>query len=151
MRPARAAGEAEPMTRHRLVPAAAAIGALALPLAACGSSSDNSSPAYCGDRDQLQKSISGITDISLDKGAITALQNQLKSVDDAAQQLVDSAKGDFPSETGAISNATRDLRSAVGDLQSSPSASSVAAVVSGVSGVVSSVKEFTSATANACS
>jgi hypothetical protein len=143
--------DAARMIRHRLAPAAAVGAALALPLAACGSSSDNSKPAYCNDRDQLQQSISGIKDISLDKGAISALQTQLKTVDADAKQLVSTAKGEFPTETGAISTATSELSSAVSDLSSSPSASSVAAVVAGVTGVVDSVKGFTQATDNTCS
>jgi cytochrome c556 len=151
MRRARGPGDAGPMTRHRLVSVAALGAALALPLAACGSSSSDSKPAYCSDRDALQKSVSGITDVSFDAGAISQLETSFKSVDQDAQQLVASAKGDFPSETGAISNATEDLRNAVKDVQSSPSASSIAAVASGVGSVVTSVKDFTSATKDACS
>jgi hypothetical protein len=139
------------MIRHRFATTAAIGTALAVPLAACGSSSDNSKPAYCGDRAALQKSVSGIKDISLNASVVASLQTQLKAVEDASQQLVSSAKGEFPTETGAISNATKDLRGAVSSLQSSPSPAAVADVAGGVKGVVSSVQDFAQATENACS
>jgi cytochrome c556 len=151
MRTARRRRDAARMTRHRLASAAVLGAVLALSLAACGSSSSSSKPAYCSDRDALQKSVSGITDIGLNAGAISQLQTQLKTVDTDAQQLIASAKGDFPTETGAISNATADLRNAVKDVQSSANAQSIAAVATGVSSVVTSVKDFMSATKDSCS
>jgi hypothetical protein len=151
MRRARRCGDAARMTRNRLACTAAIGAALALPLAACGSSSSDNKPAYCADRDALQKSVSAIKDISLNAGAISQLQTQLKSVQSDAQQLLSSAKGDFPTESGAISTATDDLGNSVKSLQSSPSPQAVADVATNVKSVVDSVKQFMSATDSACS
>jgi cytochrome c556 len=139
------------MPRHLLACTAATGAALALALAGCGSSSSDTKPAYCNDRAALQKSVSGITGISLNAGAISQLQTQLKSVQSDAQHLLSSAKGDFPTESGAVANATDDLSNSVKSLQSSPSPQAVADVATGVKGVVDSVKQFMSATESACS
>jgi len=122
----------------------AVIGVLAL--AGCGSSK----PAYCTDRSNLESSIKGLSSLNVSSG-ISGLESQLKKIQSDATALVNSAKGDFPSETSAINSSVASLESAVKALPSSPSAGQIATVANAASSVVSSVKSFTDATSSKCS
>jgi hypothetical protein len=65
--------------------------------------------------------------------------------------LVNSAKGDFPSETSAIQSSVAALSNAIKTVPSSPSAADVAKLVGDVTSVANSVKGFTDATDSKCS
>jgi cytochrome c556 len=121
----------------------AAVGLVAL--AGCGSSK----PAYCTDRSNLENSVKGLTSLNASSG-ISGLQSQLKKIESDSTALVNSAKGDFPSETSAITSSVASLENAVRGLSSSPSAGQIATVTSAATSVANSVNSFTDATSSKC-
>jgi hypothetical protein len=111
--------------------------------------SSSSPPAYCADRTTLENSVKGLTHPDLSNG-VSSLEAQLKKVESDATALVNSAKGDFPSQTSAITSSVDTLKSAITQVASDRTAASIAAVATAASGVVSSVKSFTDATNSKC-
>ena len=116
-------------------------------LAGCGSSSK---PAYCTDRTNLENSVKGLTSLSVSSG-VSGLKSQLTTIASDATSVVNSAKGDFPSQTSAVKTSVDALQSAVKALPSSPSATQVAGIATGAASVVSSVTSFTDASKSKCS
>lgn len=131
---------------RRVVPAFAAAVVL---IAATGCGSDDSKPGYCADKSQLESSIKALPS-SVTSGDLSGLQTQAKTVESDAQALVDSAKGEFPSETSAITSSIDSLKSTIEGLGSSPSAADLGQIVSGAGNVASAVKAFASAAGSAC-
>ena len=122
--------------------------AAAVALSGCGGSSK---PGYCSDRDKLEQSVKDLGNVKvLESGGAQKLKTQLQTVATNAQTLVGSAKGDFPSETGAISSSVSRLKADVQQLPSSPSAKQVAAIAGEAKAVVSAVKNFKKATDSKC-
>jgi len=128
------------------VPLAFATTASVVVLAGCGSSK----PAYCTDRTNLNNSIKGLTSLTASSG-ISGLTSQVKTIQNDATTLVNSAKSDFPTETSAITSSVDALKSAVAALSSSPSAAQIATVTKDAASVVSSVKSFSDASSSKCS
>jgi hypothetical protein len=111
-------------------------------LAGCSSSK----PAYCTDRQNLENSVKGLTSVG-----ISGIKSQLTKIESDATALVNSAKGDFPTETSAISSSVNALKTSVAALPSSPSVAQVATVTKDAANVVSSVRNFYDATSSQCS
>jgi hypothetical protein len=135
-------------TFRRLVPLGAAVAASAVLLAACSGSSDK--PAFCGDIETLQNSITQLSDIQLEPGVLDNFQTQLETVQSNAQTAVDSARSDFPQETDALDTAINNLETSVQDLPSSPSATQLGAVALNVSATVNAAQDLQSAAESAC-
>ena len=133
-------------TAIRTAVATVAAGTL-IALAGCGSSSK---PAYCTDRTNLENSVKGLTTVISSSG-VSGLKSQLKTIESDATAVVNSAKGDFPSQTSAVKTSVDALQSAVKALPSSPSATQVAGIATAAASVVSSVKSFTDASKSKCS
>jgi hypothetical protein len=131
---------------------ALAAGAAMTALAGCSSSSSTSSgpPAYCADRTNLENSIKGLTSLSPSSG-VSGLKTQVTAVANSASKLVDSAKGDFPTQTSAITSSVNTLKSSVATLSSSPSAAQIATVTKDAGSVVSAVANFMTASSAKCS
>jgi len=124
------------------VPLVLAAAATAVTLAGCGSSK----PAYCTDRTNLENSVKGLT-----SSGVSGLKSQLTQIQSDATTLVNSAKGDFPSETSAITSSVSALKTSVTALPSSPSAAQVATATRDAASVVSSVRSFVDASNSKCS
>ena len=133
------AGQGSAWVRVPLVLAAAAT---AVTLAGCGSSK----PGYCTDRTNLENSVKGLT-----SSGVSGLKSQLKQIQTDATTLVNSAKSDFPTETGAITSSVSALKNSVTALPSSPSAAQIAIATKDAASVVSSVKSFVDASNSKCS
>ena len=125
---------------------AAVAAAAVVTLAGCSSSK----PAYCTDRTNLENSVKGLTSLSVSSG-VSGLKSQVATISSDATALVNSAKGDFPSQTSAITSSVDALKSAVAALSSSPSAAQIATVTKDAASVVSSVNSFTNASSSKCS
>ena len=132
---------------------ALAAGAGMTALAGCSSSSSSSTssgpPAYCADRTNLENSIKGLTSLSPSSG-VSGLKTQVTAVANSASKLVDSAKGDFPTQTSAITSSVNTLKSSVATLSSSPSAAQIATVTKDAGSVVSAVANFMTASSAKC-
>jgi hypothetical protein len=130
----------------RTLAGALAAVAIAIPIAACGSSK----PDYCKTKDTLKSNIQALPN-KLKSEGVGSLESNLKQIQTDAENLVSSAKGDFPNETKAISNSVNALKTSVTGLGSSPSAQSLLAIVPQAQGVVSSVQAFDKASSSKCS
>jgi hypothetical protein len=129
-----------------LVPAVTVAAGVMAALAGCSSSK----PAYCTDRANLQNSVKGLTSLNV-SGGVSGLKTQVQAIQSDAAAVVNSAQGDFPSETSAITSSVDALKSSVTGLSSSPSIAQVATVARDAANVVSSVKSFTNASNSKCS
>ncbi len=125
---------------------ACVLGAAVIALAGCGSSK----PGYCSKRTNLENSVKGLTSLNPSAG-VSGLQTQLQKIQSDASALVNSAKGDFPSETSAIQSSVDQFTSAVKGLSSSQTPAQIGKVASAASNVVSSVNSFLSASSSKCS
>ena len=122
-----------------------AVAAGVVALAGCSSSK----PAYCTDRTNLENSVKGLTSLTASSG-ISGLTSQVKTIQSDATALVNSAKGDFPSQTSAITSSVNTLKSSVATLSSSPSAAQISTVTKDAASVVSSVSSFMTASSSKC-
>jgi hypothetical protein len=130
----------------RSVVAAAVVGLASI----AGCSSSSSTAAYCSARANLENSIKGLTSLNASAG-VSGLEAQVSKIKSDATALVNSAKGDFPSETSAITSSVNALESSVKGLASSPSAAQIATVTKDAGAVVSSVSNFYNASKSKCS
>jgi hypothetical protein len=137
------AGQGGTWARAALALVAAVV---AIAMVGCSSSSP---PAYCTNRTNLENSVKGLTHLNVSSG-ISGLETQLKKIESDATSLVNSAKGDFPSQTSAITSSVDALKTAVAQVSSGPTAANIAALTTAAGGVVSSVKSFTDATSSKC-
>ena len=134
--------------------------ASAVALAGCSTSSSGTTSstggttsgeaAYCGDRTNLENSIKGLTNLNASSG-VSGLKSQLTKVQNDATTLVNSAKGDFPSQTSAITSALNALKTSVSGLTSNPSAAQISTITKDAASLVTSVQSFMSASASNCS
>jgi len=123
-----------------------AAAATAVVLAGCSSSK----PAYCTDRTNLQNSIKGLTSLTASSG-VSGLKTQVSQIQSDATAVVNSAKGDFPTETSAITSSVSALKNSVAALSAAPSAAQIATVTKDAASVVSSVRNFMDASNSKCS
>jgi hypothetical protein len=124
-----------------------AVVGVTLAFAACG----DSKPSYCSNVSDLESSVKDLGNVDVSSGGVNALQTQLKKVESSANDVVSSAKGDFPNETSAMSSSLKSLDTAVSQAGSSPSAATIAALGVDVKNVVTAVDSFTGATDSKCS
>jgi hypothetical protein len=99
------------MTMLPRLSTALAVAGVALALAAWGSSE----PSYCSNVSDLESSGKDLGNVNVSSGGVSALESQLKKVGSSANDLVSSAKSDFPSrglagELVALGRAARSHR-----------------------------------------
>jgi len=133
---------------HLRVPMGALVVATALFLMACGDG--DSEPAYCSNVSELEESVGEVGDVKLEAGAVATLQSDLKAVQSNANEVVSSAKEDFPDETNAVESAVSKLSTTIEQLPPSPTAQQLLPLASEVSAVVTTSKDLVSATQSAC-
>lgn len=121
---------------------------VALFVAGCGDS--NNEPAYCSNVNELEESVGDVADIKLETGALATLQDDLRTVQSNANEVVSSAKEDFPDETDAVKSAVSKLSTTIEQLPPSPTAQQLLPLASEVSAVVTASKDLVSATQSAC-
>lgn len=135
--------------RRVWIPASIALIA-AFTLVAASGCGGSSKPAYCSDVSNLQDSVNGLQG-AVSSGGTSGLQSQLKTVESDTQSVVNSAKSDFPDQTGAIKSSVDTLSSDVTALPANPTASQIAAIAADTTNVANSVKSFSDATNSKCS
>ena len=114
----------------------------------CGSSS--SKPEYCSNVSNLEGSVEELKGLELQSGVAATLEADLKKVQTGADEVVASAKSDFPSETSAVKSSVSSLSTATQELSAAPSPQELVALGTKVSGVVTATEELSSATESAC-
>jgi hypothetical protein len=132
-------------TREIALPLAAVAAAFVL-TAGCGSSK----PPVCSDASALQTSVQNLKDVSIGKGSLSTLSNDLSTIQKQLTTLSNSAKGQFGSQITGLQTSIASLRPAVTAAVADPSASTLAAVATRIPGVVSAANTLQSAVKNTC-
>ncbi len=117
-------------------------------VAGCGDG--DSKPAYCSNVNELQKSVKEVGDVKLESGAVATLQSDLQTVQDNANEVVSSAKEDFPDETNAVESAVSRLSTTIEQLPPSPTAQELLPLATQIGTVVTASKNLVNATTSAC-
>ena len=125
----------------------AALAAVALVAAGCGSSSK---PAYCSDVSNLQTSVDSLKSVQLQSGAVSTLKTDVQKVQTNANAVVSSAKQDFPSQTSALQSSVSSLSTSVQALPPAPTAQQLVPIAAEVASTVSAADSLKSATSSAC-
>ena len=126
--------------------ALAALASAAL-IAGCG---DDSKPEYCDRVDDLESSVTALTDISINGDTLNTVESNLQTVQSDAEAVVDAAKEDFPQETDGLENAVNNASDAVQDLPAEPSAGQIATLAVNVADVGKAASDLYEATSSAC-
>jgi protein-disulfide isomerase-like protein with CxxC motif len=126
--------------------AVAVIVAGAVLLAGCGSSK----PSYCSSLTSLEQSVKAIPATDLVKNGTSALKTNVDKVVSNAHAVVNAAKKDFPTETGAIKTAIDSLQTTVNQLEKGASPTLVVQTAGNVASLATSVKNFSSAASSKC-
>ena len=144
VRPA-AAPRVSRRTYGRWLTALLLVGA-ALVVAGCGSSK----PAYCSDRANLEKSVKQLPGLA-SSANLSGLKTEASKIQTQATTLVDSAKHDFPTESGALERDIDTLISSIKNLPSNPATQDYATIALSAATAVSAINNFNGATNAKCS
>jgi hypothetical protein len=120
---------------------------LTLTVAGCGG---KDKPAVCGDVDTLQSSISSLTDIKVEQGALDQLKTKLTQVQTDAEQLKSDASSQFGTEITAVETAASGVKTALDAAVATPSASTIAAVVATLPALKTALSNLQSAVESTC-
>jgi capsule polysaccharide export protein KpsE/RkpR len=124
-----------------------ALVAIALVAVGCGSSSK---PEYCSDVSDLEGSVEELKGVELQSGALATLEADLKKVQTNANEVVSSAKQDFPSQTSAVKTSVSSLSTATRELAAAPAPQELVDLAAKVKSVALAAEELSSATESAC-
>ena len=130
-----------------LVITALALVAIALVAVGCGSSSK---PEYCSNVSDLEGSVEELKGVELQSGALATLEADLKKVQTNANEVVSSAKQDFPSQTSAVKTSVSSLSTATQELARPRRPRNLLVLASKVKSVAVAAEELSSATESAC-
>ena len=122
-----------------------AVGFLVAASTGCG----DDEPEYCSQVDELQSSVDTFKG-DVTSANVSGLSSDVQTIKADADDVVSSAKSDFPDETGAVESSVSKLVKAIDGLPPSPSASDLTPVAADVNAVVTSVDQFKSATSSEC-
>lgn len=133
---------------------ARALSATALLLAAtttagCGTADDDD-PAICSSVDSLESSVAGLTDITIDLGALAELESGLDEVKSDLSLVEDDASEEFADEVEAVQQATSDLGASLDAAVAAPSLETVSTVGPAVQTLGTSLKSLADAVKSTC-
>jgi hypothetical protein len=127
----------------RLLASGLLVGALGL--SGCGST-----PAVCTDVDSLKSSVSALTDVKIQQGALTELQNKFAAVKKDFTQLKSDAKSQFGSEINAVTSAATAFKASLDAAIANPSATTLAAVSAAFQPLKTALTNLESAVKKTC-
>jgi hypothetical protein len=118
-----------------------------LALAAC---SGEETPAVCSDADALKKSVSALTDVKVEQGALPDLQSKLTAVRDDLATLKNNAKSEFSSQLDAVDSASTTFTSALDAAVADPTVSTVSALGPPLQSLGTALTDLESAVEKTC-
>jgi hypothetical protein len=135
------------MTHHgSKIVGAAAVVALAAPLAGCGK------PSYCSKVDDLKSSVAQIKNVNPLSTGSNSIVHTVNQIEKSTKAVVSSAKSDFPNETQALSSSYSALRGTVSQVSGGQtSRSTLTTLAAQVVTFANAVDDFKSATKSKCS
>ncbi|MFI5427881.1 hypothetical protein [Aeromicrobium sp. UC242_57] len=122
----------------------------ALVLAAGCGSEDDDTAALCSSVDSLKTSVSGLTDITIDKNALTDLQARLDQVQTDLGEVKDDASDKYATEIDAVDQAASTVGSTLDQAISTPSVQAASAVGTAVQSLGTSLKTLADAVKGTC-
>lgn len=121
---------------------------LSVALAGCGS--DDEEPAVCSSVDDLRTSVSAVTGVQVQQGALATLQDDLGTVKSDLSAVVEDAKDEYSEEVDAVQQAANDLSSSVEVAVASPSAAAAGAVRTAARALGSTLNALVDAVEDTC-
>lgn len=137
-----------PTSFSRII-AVVALALAAMMTAGCGSG-DEGSPEYCASINSLRDSVNGLTDITIDQGALGELDTKLEEVRSDVKDVKEEAGDEFATEIDAMDEAASNLRTSLDAAAADPSLDTVSAVGTDIQTLVTSVKTLNDATKDKC-
>jgi hypothetical protein len=135
------------MTRLLRILSIAAVLAAAIAVSVSVSACGSSKPKYCSDVTDLQKSL-GDFDVS---GGLSSVKTQLQGIKSDTDQLISSAKSDFPQQTSAVRTALNRLSTTGQAAVAAPTPANLRAAGADARSLVNAVDTFSSDTKSKCS
>lgn len=137
------------MMRSRPVRYLAATAVLAASFTVAGCSEDDP-PAVCADVDALKASVAEVTDLEIDRGALSTLQESLAQVRSDLGKVRDDAKDEYAVEIDAVAAAAESVSSSLEVATTSPSAQAIADIGASVRAVGASLSALEDAVGSTC-
>lgn len=137
------------MVARRPAPHLLVAGLLTLMLAVSGCGGKDK-PAVCGDVDALQSSISALTDIKVQQGALPELKTKLAQVQTDAASLKTDASSEYGTEIDAVDAAATAVKSSVDAAIATPNATTIAAAVATLGQLKTALTGLQSAVKSTC-
>ena len=137
------------MVTRRPVPHLLVAGLLTLMLAVSGCGGKDK-PAVCTDVTNLESSISAVTKIKINQGALTELKTKLAQVQTDAMQLKTDAKAQFSTEVSAVDAAATTFKTALDAAVAAPTATTIAAVIASVPALTTALSNLQTAVKTTC-
>ena len=126
------------------------IGAVAAAVLVVGCGSSSSKPSYCSSLTSLTESVKAVPTTDIVKNGTNALKASVDKVINNAHAVVDSAKKDFPNETGAITSSVDSLTTTINEIEKSATPALVVQAAGNVAAVGTAVKNFSSSASSKC-
>ncbi len=138
--------------------AVAAVLTAMLTVAGCGGDDDPESgqptvddtPAVCASVEALQKSFDDVKNVTLDRGALPALETSLTQMQADLKQVTSDAEDEYADEVNAIEQAASSVSSSLQEAGASPSAQTLSTVAIAVQSLGTSLTALQDAIKSTC-
>ena len=118
-------------------------------LVGCGAGDDAPSD-FCKSVDALSAAVQQITQTSLSKSSVEAVQTSISTLKTAVTNLADSAVSEFSDEVDAVKAAARQLGDDIATAVKSPSSDNLYAARTSMTGLKTAVNDLDDATSSSC-
>jgi ABC-type glycerol-3-phosphate transport system substrate-binding protein len=130
---------------------AGALVVLVATLAGCGSGSgEDDTPAVCSSVDALRSSVTALTDVKVEKGALDTLQKDADEVRSNLSTVVKDATREYADEVDTVEEAVSDLGTSLDAAVSGPTAPNIAAVGAASKALGTSITALVDAVDSTC-
>lgn len=107
-------------------------------------------PAVCTDVTNLESSVSAVTKIKIDQGALPELKTKLAQVQTDAAQLKTDAQSQYATEISAVDAAATSVKTTVDAAIATPNATTLAAAVASLQQLKTALSGMQSAVKSTC-
>ena len=121
-----------------------------LTLLAVSACSGNDTPAVCSDVDALKTSVSALTDVKVEQGALSELQSKLTAVQQDLAKLKTDAKSEFSTQLDGVDTSAEAFKSSLEAAVANPTATTLSAVVPPLQSFGTALTDLESAVDKTC-
>ena len=126
------------------------LAAVVLALLVLSGCSGKDTPAVCSDAASLKKSVSAMTDVKLEQGALSELQTKFAAVKQDFAQVKSSAKSQFSAQLDAVNTTSTAFKTKLDAAVADPTAATVSAVVPTLQSLRTALSDLGSAIDKTC-